>query len=242
VYIYGVNPVLEALRSHPRRIQRLFVVRGKSGTRLQEVIDEARVLGVPIAFEPLEALSRRAASTHHQSVVAETSEIPTLEFREAVADRPRRVLLPDGVEDPRNLGALLRTAEAAGISTVLLPSRHGCGLNATVIRTSAGAAMHLRFGRIGNTAQSLEKLKEMDYWIVGLDMSGEEVLGRLDSSLPMVLVVGGESRGLRRLVREKCDYLVRLPMLGKVSSLNLSVAAGILIYGLLADGSRVRSS
>jgi 23S rRNA (guanosine2251-2'-O)-methyltransferase len=231
MYVFGIHSVAEALRE-AGRVQRLVVVRGKAGPRLQELIDQARASGIPVVFEPEESLNRKSEGVRHQSVAAELAPVALISLEELLESRPRRILLPDGVEDPRNLGAVLRTAEAAGIGAVLLPSRHSCGLTPIVVRTSAGAALHLRFAQIGNTSRTLVQLKDCGYGVVGLDMSGSEDWSGVDASQHLVLVVGGEDRGLRRLVREHCDVLLRLPMRGKVDSLNLAVAAGILMYGL----------
>lgn len=230
--VFGVNSVLEAMESSAAHIESVSVAGKRGNPRLQEIIDKAREAGVPVHFEPPEALTRKAGTRGHQSVIAELSEVKLVDLEDILGSTPGRVLLLDGVEDPRNLGAVLRTAEAIGVSAVLLPQRHSCGVTPTVVRTSAGAALHLRFGRIGNVVQTLERLKEAGYWRIGLDMRGSEDVSGIDRSSRLVVVVGGEDRGLRRLVREHCDFLIRLPMRGKVSSLNLSVAAGVLLYSL----------
>lgn len=242
MYIFGIHPVSEALQATPERVQRLIVARGKAGARLQVLIDQARGAGIPVVFEPEEALHRKSQGLPHQSVAAELAPVPLRELDHVLEGHPPRILLADGVEDPRNLGALLRTAEAAGVTAVLLPARHSCGITPTVLRASAGAALHLDLVQIGNTVRTLETLKQHGYWIVGLDMSGQEDWSSVDAARPLVLVVGGEDRGLRRLVREHCDYLLRIPMRGRISSLNLAVAAGILMYGLpVKTGAPARS-
>lgn len=231
--IYGINPVAEALQSSTSRLERIVVARGKHSSRIQEIIEKARSSGVAVHFEPVESLNRRAGGRGHQMVLAELGEIGFYPLETILAEEPSRVLVLDGVEDPRNLGAVLRTAEAAGIRCVLLPQRHTSGITPTVVKTSAGAALHLKIAKIGNVTQTLKRLKEQGFWAVGLDMQGSEGLGQIDPASKLALVVGGEDRGLRRLVRENCDFLVRLPMRGEVSSLNLSVAAGILFYLLI---------
>lgn len=233
--LYGIHPVRRALEATPNKIQRIVIARGKSGARLQEIIDQARTLRVPVQFEPLPALDRKSGRAHHQNVLAEMTPSSLMPLEDILTTKPSRLLIADGVEDPRNLGALLRTAEAAGVEGVLLPSRHSSGITPVVVHSSAGAALNLKAGRISNTVRTLERLKESGFWSVGLDMRGSEDAGPLDRSLRWVIVVGGESRGLRPLVRRHCDFLLRLPMLGKVESLNLSVAAGILMYRLLPE-------
>lgn len=233
--LYGIHPVRQALETTPAKIQRIVVARGKSSARLQEIIDQARSLRVPVQFEPLPALDRKSGRARHQNVLAEMTPTSLMSLEEILTTNPTRLLIADGVEDPRNLGALLRTAEAAGVEGVLLPARHSAGITPVVVQSSAGAALNLKAGRMSNTVRTLEQLKEAGFWSVGLDMRGSENAGPLDRSLQWVIVVGGESRGLRPLVRRHCDFLLRLPMLGKVESLNLSVAAGILMYRLLPE-------
>ncbi len=230
--VFGVNAVTEALLSQTAKVARLMVSRGKAGTRLQKVVDLARSRSVPVHFEPVEALTRKAETSRHQDVVAELAEVPYRTLDDLLEPNPTLLVLVDGVEDPRNLGAVLRTAEACGVEGVLLPERHCCGLTPVVIQASAGAAMHLPVARVGNVAATLKTLQKRGFWTVGLDMSGTSDLEALDVSIPLVVVVGGEDRGIRRLVAESCDFLVSLPMRGKVPSLNLSVAAGILLFSI----------
>lgn len=230
--VYGINAVIEALSSDTRRIERITIAKGKAGRRLQQIIDQARAAKIPVHFEPEPALERKAGTRAHQSVIAEIAAAELASLDAVLERRPRLLLLVDGVEDPHNLGAVIRTAEAAGVEAVLLPNRHTCGITPAVVKTSAGAALHLPVCRVGNLVQTIKTLKESGFWVVGLDMAGESRFDEIDTSLPLAVVVGGESRGVRRLVRENCDFLLGLPMKGNVSSLNLSVAAGILLYTL----------
>ncbi len=231
--LYGVHPVAEALRSRARRLSRLYLRRGRLGGRLQEILRLARESGVPLRFEPPEVLDKKAGNARHQGVVAELSEIAYADLEELLARRPDLLLALDGVEDPHNLGAVLRTAEAAGVQGVLLPERRACGITPAVVRASAGAALQVPIVQIGNLVQTLERLKQAGLWSVGLDVKGDLTPDQLDATLPLVLVAGSEHTGLRRLVKEHCDYLVHLPMKGRVESLNLSVATGILIYQIV---------
>ena len=228
--IYGINPVTEALRSKSRPLERIWIRRGKANPRLQRIIELARSRGVPVRFESAEVINQKASTAPHQEVIAETSPIHYADLEAILQTEPRLLLLVDGVEDPHNLGALLRTAEAVGVGGVLIPERRSCTVTPAVVKSSAGAAMHLKISRIGNVVQALEKLKEQGFWVVGLDMQGENCVDEIDVSLPLAVVVGGEHRGVRRLVRKHCDLLVSLPMKGQVSSLNLSVAAAVLLY------------
>jgi 23S rRNA (guanosine2251-2'-O)-methyltransferase len=228
--IYGINPVLESLAASPAKIRRIIIAKDKGGAKIRDIIGRAKRNKIPVQFEPSRALDRQADTRKHQNVLAEVSDVSYEEFSTVMDRDPRLLLACDRVEDPMNLGAVLRTAEAAGIDAVLLPPRHTCGLTSTVVKASAGAAFHLPVCRVGNLAQAVDRLMKLGFWVVGLDAEGSEGIGPIDVSLPLLLVVGGENKGLRRLIKEKCDYLVRLPMQGKVNSLNLSVAAGALIY------------
>ena len=231
--IYGINAVAEALEGHAA-IARIMITRGKTNPRLQQIIDRARERGIGVLFEPLEALNHKAQTNRHQDVVAEVSEARLRTLDEILEADPRLLLAFDGVEDPRNLGAVLRTAEAVGVDGVLIPQRHSCGITPAVVQVSAGAALHLSIARIGNLVSSLETLKKQGFWVVGLHMDGKNRIEEIGSDTRIVVVVGGEHRGVRRLVREHCDFLVSLPMRGRVPSLNLSVAAGVLLYQLVS--------
>jgi 23S rRNA (guanosine2251-2'-O)-methyltransferase len=230
--ICGINPVFEALAAGTRHFDRLLIVKGLRSRRLAEVIRRASQLGVPLRFEIRETLDRMAGGVPHQGVIAVVSEKPVLSLDGLLdlARQPALVVVLDGVEDPRNLGAILRTAEAAGADGVLLPDRHSAGLSETVARASAGALEHVSVARVGNLAQALEALKARGLWIVGFDAAGTERWDAVDLKRPVALVLGGEGRGIRRLVRERCDHLVSIPHFGHVSSLNVSVAAGVALY------------
>ena len=228
----SVNPVLEALAAGTRHFDRLLVVKGLRGKRLGEAIRRATRMGIPIRFEMRETLDRYAGGVPHQGIIAIVSEKPvlTLEGILDAARQPALLVALDGVEDPRNLGAILRTAEAAGADGVLLPERHSAGLSETVARASAGAIEHVKVARVGNLVQALEELKSRGIWVVGYDAAGTERWDAVDLARPVALVLGGEGRGIRRLVREHCDHLVSIPHFGQVSSLNVSVAAGVALY------------
>jgi 23S rRNA (guanosine2251-2'-O)-methyltransferase len=230
--ICGINPVLEALAAGTRHFDRLLVAKGLRSRRLSEAIRRATHLGIPLRFEMRETLDRMAGGVPHQGVIAVVSEKPVLSLESLLEAVPPPALLVvlDGVEDPRNLGAILRTAEAAGAGGVVLPERHSAGLSETVGRASAGALEHVPVARVGNLVQALEQLKARGLWVVGLDAAGQERWDAVDLARPVALVLGGEGRGIRRLVREHCDHLVSIPHFGHVASLNVSVAAGIALY------------
>ncbi|HET7746663.1 MAG TPA: 23S rRNA (guanosine(2251)-2'-O)-methyltransferase RlmB [Vicinamibacteria bacterium] len=230
--ICGINPVLEALHAGTRHFDRLLVVKGIRNRRVSEAISRAGQMGIPMRFEPRETLDRMAGGIPHQGLIAVVSAKPVTDIESVLeqAREPALLLLLDGVEDPRNLGAILRTADAAGVDGVFLPERHSAGLSETVARASAGGLEYVKVARVGNVSQAIDKLKERGLWVVGFDASGTERWDAVDYRRPIVFVLGGEGRGIRRLVRERCDHLVSLPLFGHVNSLNVSVAAGIALY------------
>jgi 23S rRNA (guanosine2251-2'-O)-methyltransferase len=241
--ICGINPVLEALSARERHFDRLLVVKGLRNRRVSEAIARASQIGVPLRFEARETLDRMAGGVPHQGLIAVVSAKPMLSLEELVdqARPPALLVVLDGVEDPRNLGAIVRTAEAAGADGVVLPERHSAGLSETVARASAGALEHVKVAQIGNVAQALDRLKQRGVWVVGFDASGTERWDGVDFRRPVALVLGGEGRGIRRLVRERCDHLVSLPLFGHVGSLNVSVAAGVALYEVVRQRGAVPS-
>jgi 23S rRNA (guanosine2251-2'-O)-methyltransferase len=230
--ICGINPVLEALNAGTRHFDRLLVVKGIRNRRVSEAMARAGQMGVPLRFEARETLDRMAAGLPHQGVIAVVSPKPVLPLEELLggAHDPALIVVLDGIEDPRNLGAILRSAEAAGADGVLLPDRHNAGLSDTVGRASAGALEHVKVARIGNVAQAIESLKARGFWVVGFDAEGKERWDAVDYKRPIAIVLGGEGRGIRRLVRERCDHIVSVPLFGHVASLNVAVVAGIALY------------
>ncbi len=233
--ICGINPVLEALTAGSRHFDRLLVVKGLRNRRISDAIGRASKLGVPLRFEPREALDRMSGGVPHQGLIAVVSEKALVDLDQLLATvrDPALLVVLDGIEDPRNLGAILRTAEAAGSDGVVLPERHSAGLSETVARASAGGLEHVRVARGGNLVQALEAMKARGIWVIGFDASGTERWDQVDCKGPVALVFGGEGKGLRRLVREHCDHLVSLPLFGHVASLNVSVAAGIALYEVI---------
>ena len=212
-----------------RALDRILIARGAGGPKLQEVIDLARERSIPVRFEPREALNRVSHLASHQGVVAFAAAQRYADLDGVVQDAKLLVLL-DGVEDPHNLGAIIRTAHAAGARAVLVPERRAAGLTEVVGKAAAGALEHLPIVRIGNVSQTLELLKERGFWIYGLDERGDSLYTETDYAAPTVFVLGGEGHGLHQLVKKHCDALVRIPMAGEISSLNVSVAAGIVLF------------
>jgi 23S rRNA (guanosine2251-2'-O)-methyltransferase len=225
----GIHPVAEALRAGSA-IERILIAQGAGGPRMQEVIDLARKAGVPIRFEPRASLERLAGSSAHQGIVALGAARKYAEL-DAVAESDLLVVL-DGVEDPHNLGAIVRTAHAAGAGAVIIPERRAASLTDVVAKAAAGALEHLPVARVTNVNRTLEELKKGGHWIYGLDERGTESYDQIDYAARSVLVLGGEGKGLHEQVRKHCDVLVRIPMAGKISSLNVSVAAGIVLFEL----------
>src|SRR6185369_515064 len=225
----GIHPVAEALRAnHP--LERLLVAQGAGGPRLQEIIDLARRAQVPVRFEPRNALDRLAGTSAHQGVVALGAARQYADLEAASA--AQLVVVLDGVEDPHNLGAIIRTAHAAGAGSVVIPERRAAGMTDVVAKAAAGALEHLPVARVTNVNRALEDLKERGFWIYGLDERGAEDYDRVEYAVPSVFVLGGEGKGLHEQVRKHCDVLVRIPLAGKISSLNVSVAAGIVLFEL----------
>ena len=223
----------EALRSGARPLRRLVVV--QTGRQFSELVELARKAGVPVRIEPRQALDRLVPSGRHQGIVAlagAKAYVEPDEMLRAARDRnqPALVLLLDGVEDPHNLGAILRTAYCAGADGVVLPERRAAGITPVVEKASAGASEHLSVARVTNMNRALERLKEAGVWLVGLDERATQSFTEVDLTGPTGLVLGGEGKGLHEQVRAKCDFLVGIPTAGAIRSLNVSVAAGVVLY------------
>jgi 23S rRNA (guanosine2251-2'-O)-methyltransferase len=226
--LIGVHPVVEALRAK-RPLDRILVARGAGGHRLQEVIDLARETRTPVRFEDRGALDRLAGVKSHQGVVALGAEKKYAEL-EDVASTAELLVVLDGVEDPHNLGAIIRTAHAAGAGAVVIAERRAAGLTETVAKSAAGALEHIPVVRAVNINQALRSLKDEGYFIYGLDEHGEQPFDSIDWPRRTAIVMGGEGKGLHELVKRNCDALVRIPMAGKIASLNVSVATGIVLF------------
>ncbi len=224
----GVNPVLEALRANSP-LERVLVAKGAGGPRVQEIIDLSRRAGTPVRFEPRDALERLAGTAAHQGVVALAAAKKYADLDD-FAGKAKLLVVLDGVEDPHNLGAVIRTANAAGAEAVIIPERRAVGLTDVVAKAASGALEHVPVIRVTNINRTLEDLKQQGYWIYGLDERGTEDYDRVDYAQPAVIVLGGEGKGLHELVRKHCDVLVRIPMSGKIPSLNVSVAAGVVLF------------
>ena len=239
--IYGINPVLEALRT--KRVTALRVS-DRAGGRLAEVVTAAERAGVAIrrvSPADLDRAVRGGAHGRHQGVVAELQESAKVDVRELIAaatGAPLIVVL-DGIEDPHNVGAILRTVDAAGAAGVVRQTRHAAALDGAAAKASAGAVSHVRIADVVNIARALEDLKACGVWTVGLAGDVQKRYDEIDLTLPTAVVVGAEGTGLRRLVRERCDWVASIPMRGHVQSLNVSVATGIVLFEALRQRRRV---
>jgi 23S rRNA (guanosine2251-2'-O)-methyltransferase len=241
-HLYGVAPVLEALRAGQRAIERVTIAEGARHNRLRELLELARKANVPVHFAPRVDLARMAgADANHQGVVASVAAArytDTGELLDALASRvgtnePPLVVVLDGVEDPRNLGAILRTVECAGAHGVFVPERRAVGLTETVAKAAAGALERVAVARAGNLTRLIEQLKQRNIWTVGTSADAPVLYTDWDWTQPSALFLGGEGMGLHRLVRERCDTLVSIPVRGSIESLNVSVAGGIVLYEAL---------
>ena len=238
--IYGVLPVLEALRAGARRIDRILIAEGSRDSRLRDVLEAARRARVPIRNEPRVSLDRLTHNANHQGVVAITSAASFADVEDLLKHLSPKTLfiLLDGVEDPHNLGAIIRTAECGGASAVIIPERRAVHLTDAVAKSSAGAIEHLPVARITNLASFITELKKRNVWVIGVESSGTMAYNKFDFREATALVFGGEDGGLHRLVRERCDAVVSIPMHGKVASLNVSVAVGIVLFEAVAQRDR----
>jgi 23S rRNA (guanosine2251-2'-O)-methyltransferase len=236
-FVAGRNSVLEVLKGG-RSINKILVAKGEHHGSLREIIAQARARGLVIQEVDHTKLDVLTDGMKHQGVVALVSPVAYVELAEimakaaALGEQPFVVLL-DEMEDPHNVGAILRSADAAGVHGVLIPKRRGCQLSATVAKTSAGAVEHVPVAQIGNVVQTIDKLKKAGFWIVGADMDGEKTYYQADLKGPMAVVVGSEGYGLGRLTKETCDFLVKIPMKGRISSLNASVACSLLLFEVM---------
>ena len=235
--ICGVQAVYEALASRRQPVERIHIAREAHSEKLREILNLARERGVPVRKEERHILDRIAEGAVHQGIIAVASAFEYAEFETLFKSEKPIVVVLDGVEDPHNLGAVIRTAEGCNASGVVVPERHSAPLTATVIKASAGATAYLPVVRVKNLVVAIDQMKEKGLWVVGVDPAGNQNWTDFDYKGPVALVLGGEHRGLRRLVREHCDALVRIPMLGNIASLNISVAAGVILYEVVRQRS-----
>jgi 23S rRNA (guanosine2251-2'-O)-methyltransferase len=242
--IFGVNPVLEALRAAARPIQEITIAAGSKDARLRELIELARAQNVPVHHAPRITLDRVTGNAAHQGVMARVAAARYADPEDlldsvtarAASHTPFFVIL-DGLEDPHNLGAVLRTAECAGVDGVFIPERRAAGLTETVAKASAGAVEHVPVARATNLSRLIDQLKERNVWVIGAAADAQMNYTEWDWTRASALVIGSEGAGLHRLVREHCDALVKIPVRGHIESLNVSVATGVILYEVVRQRS-----
>lgn len=245
--LYGVHPVEEALKAGRRRFDQVIVSRERHDDRLDRLVAICRQAGVPVRQEAREQLTQLAQTPAHQGVVAMVRPQEFLSIEDLFAPPPntpptsRLLLALDGVEDPQNLGALLRVADGAGVDGIVLTERRSAPLSPVAVKASAGAAEHLRIARVVNLVRALEELKRQNLWIIGLDEHGASDYDQFDLTGDCVIVLGREGAGLHELVRRTCDHLLRIPMAGGVSSLNVSAAGAVVLYEAFRQRRRAKS-
>ncbi|MAI63874.1 MAG: 23S rRNA (guanosine(2251)-2'-O)-methyltransferase RlmB [Alteromonas sp.] len=233
-FLYGLHAVQAVIEREPERILELMVLKGRTDDRLGEIINQARRFGISVQFCHRKSLDDKVGGEQHQGVVAKAKPARILDENDLAgivekADKPFLLIL-DGVTDPHNLGACLRTADAAGVHAVVVPKDKSAGLNGTVSKVACGAAETMPFVQVTNLARTLKSLQDAGVWVIGTAGEASQTLYDTKLSGPMALVMGAEGKGMRRLTRETCDELIKLPMAGSVSSLNVSVATGVCLY------------
>jgi 23S rRNA (guanosine2251-2'-O)-methyltransferase len=231
-YIYGINSVAEALKARGSAFQWVGMAKERHDIRLQRLLDDCRKVGIQVRFLQRTELDQMAGNAAHQGVVAVTSAKQYNDLNDVIDSKRGKhslIVVLDGLEDPHNLGAILRTADAAGADGVVIPDRRAASVTGTVTKVSAGASEHMPIAKVTNIARTIEELKDRNIWTVGLDERGPQSYEALDYKMDCALVLGAEGKGLHDLVKKKCDFLVSIPMLGKVPSLNVSVAAGVVL-------------
>lgn len=230
--IAGRRPVWEAIKAGTK-IERLLLQKGARGKQIEEIVDICQKEGIPVAYRDKSELDKLASTRNHQGIMAEAAPFRYTPFTKLLAAKEGEapfLLILDHLQDPQNLGALVRTAYAAGCHGVVIPERRAAEVTPAAVKASAGAVEYLPIAKVVNLARCLEECKEAGLWVYGADMDGEILYTEGDYKGPLALVIGSEGRGLSRLLKEKCDYLVRLPMKGRLASLNASVAGALLLY------------
>lgn len=232
--VEGRHPVLEALKSE-RAINKILLADGATGSGIMDILARARDKSIVVQTVPKAKLDQVSEGRNHQGVIAYIAAKDYVELEDIVeaannSPRPGLIVVLDEIEDPHNLGSILRSCDAAGAHGVIIPKRRAVPLTATVAKASAGAIEHVPVARVANISQAIETLKKMGFWVVGTDVDADKMYHQVDVSGPTVIVIGNEGKGLGEVVKKRCDYLVRLPMIGEVQSLNAGVAAGILLY------------
>lgn len=235
VTIFGLHSVRSLIAQHPERLVEVFATRERQDKPLQELVSQAQRLGIRIQFVPKATLDKKAEGGNHQGIAITALEAPQLSENDLdallqQAGRSALFLVLDGVTDPHNLGACLRTADAAGVTAVIVPKDKSASINPTVRKVASGAAEAIPFVQVTNLARTLRQLQEQQVWVIGTAGEATQSLYAVDYTGPVAIVMGAEGDGMRRLTRETCDELIKIPLLGTVSSLNVSVATGVCLY------------
>ena len=237
-YVVGRNPVIERLQRESQDVEKICIVEGSTHARIHQIITIAARAGIPIKHCTRRELDRLEPSVPHQGVIAvvrtpQYSDLSSILAKVQHGARDALLVMLDGVQDPRNLGAILRTADAANADAVIIPKNRAVGITAAVHKASAGASAYIPIVKVTNLARTIDTLKKAGIWVAGATGDASSLYTDADFNVPLCLVFGSEGTGIRRLVKEKCDYLVHLPMFGNIASLNVSVAAGVLLYEVL---------
>jgi len=241
--VYGRNAVAELLKANPDRIAKIYFQFNTAEKRILELFIKAKQHQISIGKASNQKLGDLAKTNKHQGVVALISDVQMVELDDLLQNESLKsffFILPDNLEDPHNLGAIIRTAECAGVTAILLPKENAIPINSTVHKTSAGAVSHARLCRVGNVAQTIERLKKQGIWVVGTDAKAKKNYTEFDFTVNTCIVIGSEGKGIRDLVKKSCDELISIPLLGKTSSLNASVSAAIVMYEVVRQRQSVK--
>lgn len=237
-YIVGRNPVIERLRNAPQGVEQVCIAKGNTHARIREIVAMAEQASIPIKHCTRHELDKLQPSVPHQGVIAvirspRYTDLSSILAKIQSSEHNALLVMLDGVQDPRNLGAILRTADAANADAVIIPKNSAVGITAAVHKASAGASTYIPIVSVTNLARTVDALKKAGIWVAGATGDAPLLYTDADFNIPLCLVLGSEGKGIRRLVKEKCDYLVHLPILGNIESLNVSVASGVLLYEVL---------
>ena len=237
-YIVGRNPVIEHLQRRTQAVKKIWIVEGNTHSHIRHIVTLAEKAGVPVKYCARRELDRLESSVPHQGVIAFVSparydDLSSILAKIERSEHDALLIILDNIQDPRNLGAVLRTAEAVNADAVIIPKNRAVGITAAVHKASTGASTYVPIVKVANIAHTIDTLKDRGIWVAGAAEDASYLYTDADFSVPLCLVLGSEGKGLRRLVKQKCDYLVHLPMLGKIDSLNVSVAAGVLLYEVI---------
>lgn len=242
--IEGRNSVLELLKSN-RDVNKIWISRGEKHGSIHQIIAIAKDKGIVIVEVDKTKLDKMSETRNHQGVIAAVPPFNYCEVEDILEEAKRKkedefILLLDGIEDPHNLGSIIRTAETAGIHGIIIPKRRGVQVNSTVSKTSAGAVEHMKIARVNNLTQTIQMLKEKGIWIIGTDIEANKMYYEQDLTGPICMIIGNEGFGMNRLVKENTDILIKIPMKGKISSLNASVSTGIVVYEAVKQRVKIR--